>query len=113
MKVKNEREIAQLCLTLCDLMDCSLSGSSVYGIFQARLLEWGAIAFSVRIETIPFLLFPWFAITRSFWRGKQASFGSPGGKGGSGYTECVHHVAVRGCGLELCGGWIVVLMSFE
>ena len=51
MKVKNESEIAQLCLTLCDLMDCSLSGSSVYGIFQARLLEWGAIAFSVRIET--------------------------------------------------------------
>ena len=39
---------AQLCLTLCDPMDCSLSGSSVHGIFQARVLEWGAIAFSNR-----------------------------------------------------------------
>ena len=36
----------QLCPTLCDPMDCSLPGSSVYGIFQARVLEWGAIAFS-------------------------------------------------------------------
>ena len=36
----------QSCPTLCDLMDCSLSGSSIHGIFQARVLEWGAIAFS-------------------------------------------------------------------
>ena len=46
MKVKSEREVTQLCLTLSDPMDCSLPGSSVQGIFQARLLEWGAIAFS-------------------------------------------------------------------
>ena len=46
MKVKSEREVAQLCLTLGDPMDCSLPGSSVHGIFQARVLEWGAIAFS-------------------------------------------------------------------
>ena len=46
MKVKSESEVTQLCLTLSDLMDCSLPGSSVYGIFQARVLEWGAIAFS-------------------------------------------------------------------
>ena len=39
-------EIAQLCLTLCDPMDCSLSGSSIHGIFQARVLEWIAISFS-------------------------------------------------------------------
>ena len=39
-------EVAQLCLTLCDPMDCSLSGSSVHGIFQARVLEWIAITFS-------------------------------------------------------------------
>ena len=39
-------EVAQLCLTLCDPMDCSLPGSSVHGIFQARVLEWGAISFS-------------------------------------------------------------------
>ena len=47
MNVKSESEIAQSCLTLCDPMDCSLPGSSVHGILQARVLEWGAIAFSV------------------------------------------------------------------
>ena len=46
MKVKSEREVAQSCSTLSDPMDCSLPGSSVHGIFQARVLEWGAIAFS-------------------------------------------------------------------
>ena len=46
MKVKSEREVAQTCLTLSDPMDCSLPDSSVHGIFQARILEWGAIAFS-------------------------------------------------------------------
>ena len=46
MKVKSESEVAQLCLTLSDPMDWSLPGSSVHGIFQARVLEWGAIAFS-------------------------------------------------------------------
>ena len=46
MKVKRESEVAQSCPTLCDPMDCSLPGSSIYGIFQARVLEWGAIAFS-------------------------------------------------------------------
>ena len=46
MKVKNESEVAQLCLTVSNPMDCSPPGSSVHGIFQARVLEWGAIAFS-------------------------------------------------------------------
>ena len=46
MKVKSESEVAQWCPTLHDLMDWSLPGSSVHGIFQARVLEWGAIAFS-------------------------------------------------------------------
>ena len=46
MKVKSEREVAQSCPTLREPMDCSLPGSSVHGIFQARVLEWGAIAFS-------------------------------------------------------------------
>ena len=46
MKVKSESEVAQSCLTPHDPMDCSLPGSSVHGIFQARVLEWGAIAFS-------------------------------------------------------------------
>ena len=45
MKVKSENEVAQLCLTVPDPMDCSLPGSSIRGIFQARVLEWGAIAF--------------------------------------------------------------------
>ena len=44
MKVKSESEVAQSCLTLSDPMDCSLPGSSIHGIFQARVLEWGAIA---------------------------------------------------------------------
>ena len=39
-------KFAQSCLTLCDPMDCSLPGSSIHGIFRARVLEWGAIAFS-------------------------------------------------------------------
>ena len=46
MKVKSENEVAQSCLTLSDPMGCSLPGSSAHGIFQARVLEWGAIAFS-------------------------------------------------------------------
>ena len=46
MKVKSESEVTQSCPTLHDPMDCSLPGSSVHGIFQARVLEWGAIAFS-------------------------------------------------------------------
>ena len=45
-KVKSESEVAQSCPTLSDPMDCSLPGSSVHGVFQARVLEWGAIAFS-------------------------------------------------------------------
>ena len=47
MQVKSESEVAQSCPTLSDPMDCSLPGSSIHGIFQARVLEWGAIAFSI------------------------------------------------------------------
>ena len=46
MKVESESEVSQLCPTLSNPMDCSLPGSSVHEIFQARVLEWGAIAFS-------------------------------------------------------------------
>ena len=52
MKVKSESEVAQSCLTLSDPMDCSLPGSSIHGIFQARVLEWGAIAFSAHCTTL-------------------------------------------------------------
>ena len=61
MKVKSEREVSQLCPTLSDPMDCSPPGSSVLGIFQAGVLEWGAIAFSetlvylgLNAQTLPF-----------------------------------------------------------
>ena len=47
MKVKSESEVTQSCLTLSDPMDCTLPDSSTHGIFQARVLEWGAIAFSI------------------------------------------------------------------
>ena len=46
IKVESESEVAQSCPTPSDPMDCSLPGSSIHGIFQARVLEWGAIAFS-------------------------------------------------------------------
>ena len=51
MQVKSKREVAQSCLTLLDPMDWSLPGSSIHGIFQARVLEWGAIAFSKVLKT--------------------------------------------------------------
>ena len=56
MKVKSESEVAQLCRTLSDPMDCSLPGSSIHGIFQARVLEWGAIAFSGMLLLLLLLL---------------------------------------------------------
>ena len=52
MKVKSESEVAQSCLTLSDPMDCTLPSSSIHGIFQARVLEWGAIAFSLKLTQI-------------------------------------------------------------
>ena len=53
MKVKSESEVTQLCLTPIDPMDSSLPGSSVPGIFQARVLEWAAIAFSKSLTWEP------------------------------------------------------------
>ena len=51
MLSKAEKLVAQSCLTLCDPMDCSLLGSSVHGILQARILEWVAISFSSQKQT--------------------------------------------------------------
>ena len=62
MKVKSESELAQSCLTLRDPMDCSLPGSSVHGISQARVVEWGATAFSVRsLSHAQLFATPWTA----------------------------------------------------
>ena len=52
MKVKSQSEVAQSCPTLSDPMDCSLPGSSVHGIFQAGVLEWGALAFSNQVPKL-------------------------------------------------------------
>ena len=52
VKVKSESEVAQSCLTLSNPMDCSPPGSSVHGTLQARVLEWGAIAFSFKGATL-------------------------------------------------------------
>src|SRR5574337_854526 len=62
MKVKSESEVAQSCLTLSDPMDCSLPGSSVHGIFQARVLEWGAIAFSWVWPCLKFKVYSWLPL---------------------------------------------------
>ena len=51
MEVKSENEVAQSCPTLSYPMDCSLPGSSAHGIFQARVLEWGAIALQLLVTT--------------------------------------------------------------
>ena len=59
VKVKSEREVAQLCPTPSDRMDCSPPGSYVHGIFQARVLEWGAIAFSIVTPTPSQLFMLW------------------------------------------------------
>ena len=51
-KMKSESEVTQLCPNLRDPMDCSLPGSSIHGIFEARVLEWGAIAFSPKLHEV-------------------------------------------------------------
>ena len=64
MKVKSESEVAQSCSTLSDPMDCSPPGSSIHGIFQARVLEWGAIAFPVVF--VSSTLLPFFEFCLNF-----------------------------------------------
>jgi len=57
MKVKSETEVAQPCPTLSDPMDCSLPGPAIHGIFQARVLEWVAIAFEIVLVYIPIVIY--------------------------------------------------------
>ena len=59
MKGKSESEVSQSCPTLCNPMDCRLPGSSVHAIFQARVLEWGAITFSAIHSSILVWEIPW------------------------------------------------------
>ena len=70
MKMKSESEVAQSCPTLRDPMDCSLPGSSVHGIFQARVLEWVAIAFSFFQYICPlnFYFLKTFSSLNNYWR---------------------------------------------
>ena len=71
MKVKSESEVAQSYLTLSDPMDCCLRGSSIHGTFQARVLEWGAIAFSGRsiiLTGISIFLFIWVPTLKSHFK---------------------------------------------
>ena len=56
MKVKSENEVAQSCPTPSDPMNCSLPGSPIHGIFQARVLEWGAIAFSEYLTILLYII---------------------------------------------------------
>ena len=56
--MKSESEVSQSCLTFSDPMDCSLPGSSIHGIFQARVLEWGAIAFSNMLSRLVITFLP-------------------------------------------------------
>ena len=61
---ESESEVAQSCPTLSDPMDCSLPGSSIHGIFQARVLEWGAIAFS-DVSRLPLSLFQHYQVIQT------------------------------------------------
>ena len=73
MKVKSQSEVPQSCLTLTDLVDCSLPAASVHGIFQARILEWGAIAFSMtKLDSI--LKSRDITLLTKFWRIKAMVF---------------------------------------
>ena len=99
MKVKSESEVAQSGPTLSDPMDCSLPGSSIHGIFQARVLEWGAIAFSNFKHTM-YLFYP--RLLKSQWHptpvllpgkshGRRSLEGcSPWSRWGSDMTEWLH-----------------------
>ena len=72
MQVKSQSEVSQSCPTLSDPMDCSLLGSSAHGIFQAKVLDWVAIAFSVTIIEEPY-----FQILEGFSGGSGEGNGKP------------------------------------
>ena len=105
----HESEVAQSCPTLRDSMDCSLPGSSIHGIFQARVLEWGAIAFSEwlsigRDKT-------WFSFTLRLGQGMWPNGKPTGNSSSTSYTFFL-------CSRVLLSHWpstpaLVTLMSLE
>ena len=83
MKVKSESEVTELCPTLSDPMDCSLPGSSVHGIFQARVLEWGMtnldsilksrdITWPAKVRLVKAMVFPVVVYGCESWTVKKA-----------------------------------------
>ena len=106
MKVKSESEVAQSCLTLRDPMDCSLPGSSAHGIFQARVLEWGATAFSESHSVVSNSLWP---------PGLYSPWNSPGQNTGVGSLSLLQGIfPTQGLnpGLPYCG-WIFYQLSHK
>ena len=93
MKVKSEREVSQLCPTLSDPMDCSLPGSSIHGICQARVLEWVAVAFSeiLGLALLIFFFLPCHAEAVSSSGCCQCSFCQPCW-GGSPFLPALSHI---------------------
>ena len=108
MKVKSESEVTQSCPILHDPMDCSPPSSSVHGIFQARVLEWGAIAFSRRyLELVFFKKIIYLFVFDCTWtwllRGLFSSCGEQGLLSSCG-------VQASHCGgLSCCGAWASVV----
>ena len=105
MKVKSESEVAQSCLTLSDPMDHSLPGSSLHGIFQARVLEWGAIAFSVPLATPTQIPLQWLRTDRTgYWAFKnQDGVCQP--------LHSAHPLRRVRCGTYLVVQWLVLCPS--
>ena len=96
VKVQSESEVAQLCPTLSDPMDHSLPDSSIHGIFQARVLEWGAIAFSNSITNTPPPKYPFHYRD---WDAKVGSQKTPGvtGKFGLGVQNEARQRLIEFC----------------
>ena len=111
-KVKSESEVAQSCLILRDPMDCSLPGSSIQGIFQARVLEWGAIAFSENLSLLPLFLLlvmkwwdwmPWSSFFKR-WVLSQL-FHSPFSSSSRGSLVSLHFMPLKWYHLHILDCW--------
>ena len=98
-----ETEVAQLCLTLCDPVDCSLPGSSIRGIFQARLLDWVAISFSNKEEEelTPSTSHPRQLMSNSFYRWRAGATGRNSAVSSDNHLETGHHWSDQ-CYLDCC-----------